>query len=104
MLVKWRTVIYYLVSCLLFELIFRVIQFLMLTEVIDRNTHTSLDPKPVHYVQHSSSTWGPRKHLSSIKTKLSNRLNLESVMIFAFTKIRPRIDVLACQKQTRLSH
>jgi hypothetical protein len=56
------------------------------------------------------STWGmltprgTRKHVTSIKTKNRNRLNLEPVLILALTKIRPRIEVLACQKQAQSSH
>jgi hypothetical protein len=31
-------------------------------------------------------------------------LNLEPALILALTKIRPRIEVLACQKQAQSSH
>jgi hypothetical protein len=41
---------------------------------------------------------GARNHLTSIGTKHRNRLNLEAALILALTKIRPRIEVLACQK------
>jgi hypothetical protein len=34
---------------------------------------------------------------------LRNRLNLEPVLILALTKIRPRAEVLACQKQAQPS-
>jgi hypothetical protein len=47
---------------------------------------------------------GTRKHLTSIKTKHRNRLNLEPALILALTKIRPRIEVLAFQKQVQSSH
>jgi hypothetical protein len=45
-----------------------------------------------------------KKKLTSIETKLSNRLNLGPALILALTKIRPRIGVLACQKQAQSSH
>jgi hypothetical protein len=35
---------------------------------------------------------------------LRSRLNLEPALILALTKIRPRIEVLACQKQAQSSH
>jgi hypothetical protein len=38
-----------------------------------------------------------RKHLTYIKTKHRNRLNLEPALILTLMKIRPRIEVLACQ-------
>jgi hypothetical protein len=47
---------------------------------------------------------GTRKHLTSIKMKHSNRLNLEPSLILALTEIRPRIGVMACQKQGHSSH
>jgi hypothetical protein len=47
---------------------------------------------------------GKRKYLTSIDTKHRNRLNLEPALILALTKIRPPIEVLACQKQAQLSH
>jgi hypothetical protein len=40
---------------------------------------------------------GSRRHLTSIKTKHGNHLNLEQILILALT----RIEVLACQKQTQ---
>jgi hypothetical protein len=40
-----------------------------------------------------------RKHLTSIKTKHRNRVDLEPTLILALTMIRLRIEVLACQKQ-----
>jgi hypothetical protein len=52
------------------------------------------------------STWdkrtlgGKRKHLTPIKTKQRNSLNLKSALILALTKICPRTEVLACQKQS----
>jgi hypothetical protein len=42
--------------------------------------------------------------LTSIKTKHRNRLNPESALIPALTKIRPRIEELACRKQAQSSH
>jgi hypothetical protein len=33
-----------------------------------------------------------------------NRLNLEPALILALTKIRSRIEVLACEKQAQPSH
>jgi hypothetical protein len=64
-----------------------------------------------------SSTWGTRtpgetrrhlrgmrKRLTSTKTKHRNHLNLEPTLILALTMIRPRIEVLECQKQAQLSH
>jgi hypothetical protein len=47
---------------------------------------------------------GMRKHLTSIKTKHRNRLNPEPSLILAFTKIRPRIEVLACQEEAHSYH
>jgi hypothetical protein len=44
---------------------------------------------------------GTRELLTSIKTKHRNRLNFEPDLILALTKIRPRIEVLACQKQAQ---
>jgi hypothetical protein len=41
--------------------------------------------------------------MTSIKTRNRNRLNLEPALILALTKIRPRIEVLACQKQAKSS-
>jgi hypothetical protein len=51
-----------------------------------------------------SATWCTRSHLTPIKTKHRNRLNLEPALILALTKIRPRIEVLACQKHAQSSH
>jgi hypothetical protein len=42
--------------------------------------------------------------LTSIKTKHRNRLNPEPALILALTMIRPRIEVLVCQKQAQSSH
>jgi hypothetical protein len=42
--------------------------------------------------------------LTLIKTKHRNRLNPESALILALTKIRPRIEELACRKQAQSSH
>jgi hypothetical protein len=42
--------------------------------------------------------------LTSIKTKHRNRLNPESALILALTKIRPRIEELGCRKQVQSSH
>jgi hypothetical protein len=42
--------------------------------------------------------------LTSIKTKHRNRLNPEPALILALTKIHPRIEVLACQKQAQSFH
>jgi hypothetical protein len=47
------------------------------------------------------STWGTRNHLALVKTKHRNLLNLEPALILALTKIRPRIEGLACQKQAQ---
>jgi hypothetical protein len=41
-------------------------------------------------------TW---KHLTTIKTKHRNRLNLQPALILALVKIRLRMEVLACHKQ-----
>jgi hypothetical protein len=38
------------------------------------------------------------RDLTSLKTKHRNRLNLDPALILALTKIRPPIEVLACQK------
>jgi hypothetical protein len=38
------------------------------------------------------------------KTKHRNRMNLEPALILALMKIRPRTEVLACQKQDQSSH
>jgi hypothetical protein len=35
---------------------------------------------------------------------LRNHFNLEPALILALTKIRPRIEMLACQKQAQSSH
>jgi hypothetical protein len=64
----------------------------------------------LHHLHQWSSTWstrtpwGTRKHLTSIKTKHKNRLNLEPALILALTKIRPQIEMLARQKQAQSSH
>jgi hypothetical protein len=50
-----------------------------------------------------SATWGTRRHLTSITTKHRNRLNIEPALILTLTKIRPRTEVLACQKQAQSS-
>jgi hypothetical protein len=42
--------------------------------------------------------------MTSIKMKHRNLLNLEQALILALTKIRPQIEVLACQKQAQSSH
>jgi hypothetical protein len=47
---------------------------------------------------------GSRKHLTLIKTKHRNRLNLEPALILAPMKICRRIEVPACQKQAQSSH
>jgi hypothetical protein len=39
----------------------------------------------------------PQKHLTLIKTKQRNRLNLEIFRILSHTKIRPLAEVLPCQ-------
>jgi hypothetical protein len=70
-----------------------------------------------NWLDQRSSTWDTRnpveredivrarrKHLTSVKTKRRNILNLEPALILAVTKIRPRIGVLACQKQPQSSH
>jgi hypothetical protein len=44
------------------------------------------------------------KHLTTIETKHRNNLNLEPALILTPAKIRPRIEVLACQKQAQSSH
>jgi hypothetical protein len=44
---------------------------------------------------------GILKYFISIKTKHRNR---EPTLILALTKIRPRIEVLACQKHAQTSH
>jgi hypothetical protein len=50
-----------------------------------------------------SSEIGPLK--SGVREDiLWNRSNLEPVLILALTKIRPRTEVLACQKQAQSSH
>jgi hypothetical protein len=69
------------------------------------------------YLDSCSSTWGTRtpgerrrhlrgnrKRLTSTETKNRNRLNLELTPILALMNIRPRIEVLECQKQAQLSH
>jgi hypothetical protein len=38
------------------------------------------------------------------ENEIMNRLNLERTIVLALTKIRPRIEVLACQKETASSH
>jgi hypothetical protein len=45
-----------------------------------------------------------RKHVTLIKTKQRTRLNLEPALILTLTKIRPRTEVLACQKHAHSSH
>jgi hypothetical protein len=42
---------------------------------------------------------GKRKHLTSITKKHRDHFNLKPALIYALTKIRPRIEVLVCQKQ-----
>jgi hypothetical protein len=44
------------------------------------------------------------KNEESIETKHGNRLNVGPALILALTKIRPRIEVLACQEQAQSSH
>jgi hypothetical protein len=44
------------------------------------------------------------KHLTSVKTIHRSLLNPEPALILALTKIRSRIEVLACQKQAESSH
>jgi hypothetical protein len=46
---------------------------------------------------------GKRKHLKSIKTEHRNRLNLEPALVLALTKIRPRTEVLAGQKNNSIA-
>jgi hypothetical protein len=54
---------------------------------------------------YAKTSQGVRENiLTSIKTKDRNRLNLEPALILEFTKIRPRIEVLARQKQAQSSH
>jgi hypothetical protein len=64
-----------------------------------------LYPRPVvfnlGYAYHWGGTW---KHLTSIKMKHRNCLNLEPALIPTLMKIHPWIDVLACKKQAQLSH
>jgi hypothetical protein len=59
---------------------------------------------PDMWVFQRSATWGTRRHLTSMKTKHRNRLNLESALMLTLTKIRPWIEALACQKQAQSSH
>jgi hypothetical protein len=47
---------------------------------------------------------GMRKHLASIEMKHRNHLNLEPALVLILTKICPRTEVLACQKQAQSSH
>jgi hypothetical protein len=44
------------------------------------------------------------KHLTSIKTKHRIRMNFKPALILSLTKIRPGIQLLACQKQAQSSH
>jgi hypothetical protein len=46
-----------------------------------------------------SCTW---KQLTSVNQR--NLWYLEAALILSLTKIRPRTEVLACQKQAQLSH
>jgi hypothetical protein len=48
--------------------------------------------------------WGTGIHLKVHENVLRNHLNLEPAVIFAFMKIRPRIEVLACQKQAQSNY
>jgi hypothetical protein len=50
------------------------------------------------------TTSGARRHLTSIKTKQRNRLNVEAAPILTLTKIRSRVEVLAFHKQAQSSH
>jgi hypothetical protein len=45
-----------------------------------------------------------RKHVTSINVKHRNRLNFKPALVLALTQFRPRIEVLACQKQVQSSH
>jgi hypothetical protein len=54
-------------------------------------------------LEHCSSTCGTREHLTSIKMKHWNRLNLKPGLIPALKKIRLRNEVLTCQKQAQSS-
>jgi hypothetical protein len=47
---------------------------------------------------------GTRKHLTLIKIEHRNLLSLEPALIPSLTKIRLRIEVLACQKQAQSSN
>jgi hypothetical protein len=57
-----------------------------------------------------SSTWGAlpsgdkRKVLTTTKPKRSDRFDLESALIVAVRNIRPRAEVLACQKEAQSPH
>jgi hypothetical protein len=53
----------------------------------------------IGHLEQWSSACGTLQHLTSIKMKYRNLLNLEPALILALTKISPRIEVLACQKQ-----
>jgi hypothetical protein len=52
----------------------------------------------------SRTLWDTRKRLTLIIMKHRNRLNLVPALILALTKIRPLIEVQACQKQAQSSH
>jgi hypothetical protein len=59
-----------------------------------RETHTQLGV----VIQATGLQPGAREHI------LRNRLSLEPALILALTNIRPRAEVLACQKQAQSSH
>jgi hypothetical protein len=86
---------------LFFQLHFRSSEVLT-THFNKRFYYYTIKQKPsCDYLQQWSSTWSTRRHLTSIKTKHRNRFNLEPALILTFTKIRPRIEVLVCQKQAQ---
>jgi hypothetical protein len=65
------------------------------------DTHTTTgNAREKRWPHQWSSTWGTRKHLTSIGTKHRHRSNLEPALIVALAKIRPRTEVLACQKSS----
>jgi hypothetical protein len=47
---------------------------------------------------------GKGKHLKPIEMKDRNRLKFEPALVLVVTKISPRIEELACQKQAQPSH
>jgi hypothetical protein len=102
--------VYFLSSFIQFSIMILAIVIMVVTTPIrqtlanqDRNMKNALHSLAYTLIWWSS-TRGTRRHFTSIKTKHRNRLNLEPALILALRNIRPRIELLPCQKQAQSSH